>query len=367
MCSERNDIYKVSVIVPVYKVEAYLPQCIESLLAQTLREIEIILVDDGSPDGCPQICDDYAAKDSRIRVIHKENAGVLRARQSGLEMATAPYVGFVDSDDFAAPDMFETLWREAVGKDAQVVCCSYVHYWSEERQRRETRDRSLTGVYSGEALKDFYRRFFFDNTPRTEKNSITPALWNKLFERELILRCHQRLTQECGNIRIGEDMLISYSCLLQAKRISVLGDFCPVYYRYRPESVVNSYKPNYLQNTEILLSALDAMQMPAEAEGPVREAIARFASYTALRVVRGILPGDASFREKRKATVKIVRYLNSSPLWKEKLLKNSKDIFAYRAEKILYGLMKANMGGSFALCDRLHQIYKNRKKKGISR
>lgn len=359
----ENTEYKVSVIVPVYKVEAYLPRCIESLLAQTLKEIEILLVDDGSPDGCPRICDQYAEKDSRIRVLHKKNEGVLRARQSGLELASAPYIGFVDSDDFVATDMFETLWQEAERTGAQVVCCSFVHYWNEEKQYRDTRDRGMTGVYSGENLKDFYQRFFVDISSRAEKSSVTPAIWNKLFRRELILECHQKLTRECGKIWIGEDMLISYSCLLQAQRISVLGDFCPVYYFYRPESVMNSYVPNLLENTELLLSALDAMQMPREAETPVREAISRYASYMALRILQRILPENVPIRKKRKAAANLAKYMNSSPLWQGKLLKNGDTVFGYPSERLMYMLMKANRGGAAAVLDYLHRYYKQIKKR----
>ena len=98
---------KVSVVIPVYKVEKYLPKCIDSLLNQTLRDIEIILVDDGSPDKCGKICDLYAQADDRIKVIHKENGGLSDARNVGMKYATGEYLGFVDSDDYVTPDMFQ--------------------------------------------------------------------------------------------------------------------------------------------------------------------------------------------------------------------------------------------------------------------
>ena len=116
---------KVSVVVPVYKVERYLRQCVDSLLCQTLRELQIILVDDGSPDGCPALCDEYAAKDERVQVIHQANGGLLRARIAGVKMAEADYVGFVDSDDFVAPAFLETLYPAAVKDQAQMVCASF--------------------------------------------------------------------------------------------------------------------------------------------------------------------------------------------------------------------------------------------------
>ena len=100
---------KISVIVPVYKVEKYLHKCVDSIINQTYQNLEIILVDDGSPDNCGAICDEYAAKDSRVRVIHKENGGVSSARNAGLDICTGDYIGFADSDDWIEPDMYEIL------------------------------------------------------------------------------------------------------------------------------------------------------------------------------------------------------------------------------------------------------------------
>ena len=99
----------ISVIVPVYKVEPYLDKCVRSIVDQTYQNLEIILVDDGSPDRCGEICDAWAAKDSRIRVIHKENGGLSDARNAGMAVATGKYMGFVDSDDYIAPDMYRLL------------------------------------------------------------------------------------------------------------------------------------------------------------------------------------------------------------------------------------------------------------------
>ena len=104
---------KISVIVPVYEVEPYLRKCLDSVVNQTYQNLEIILVDDGSPDKCPAICDEYAARDERIQVIHKENGGVASARNAGLERVTGDYIGWVDSDDWIETDMFEYLLENA--------------------------------------------------------------------------------------------------------------------------------------------------------------------------------------------------------------------------------------------------------------
>lgn len=116
---------KVSIILPIYKVEKYLDRCMYSLLNQTLKDIEIIMVDDGSPDNCPSMCDQYAKVDSRVKVIHKQNAGLGFARNSGLEVATGDYVAFVDSDDFVSVTAFENLLKVAVEENADYVMCGY--------------------------------------------------------------------------------------------------------------------------------------------------------------------------------------------------------------------------------------------------
>ena len=99
----------ISVIVPIYNVEKYLDRCVDSIINQTYKNLEIILVDDGSPDNCPQMCDDYAKKDSRIKVVHKENGGLSDARNVGMEVATGEYVSFIDSDDYISLDCYETV------------------------------------------------------------------------------------------------------------------------------------------------------------------------------------------------------------------------------------------------------------------
>ncbi len=111
---------KVSVVVPVYNVEKYLERCIESIRNQTLEDIEIILVDDGSPDNCPKICDGFAEKDSRIKVIHKKNGGLSSARNAGIYAATGEYIGYIDSDDYAEPDMFEILYDSSHGRNRRI-------------------------------------------------------------------------------------------------------------------------------------------------------------------------------------------------------------------------------------------------------
>lgn len=115
----------ISVIIPVYAVEKYLKRAVDSVLRQTYRNLEIILVDDGSPDACPAICDDYEAKEARVRVIHKENGGLSDARNAGLDIAGGDYIAFLDSDDYYAPFFIEVLYEQLTAQNAQVALCRY--------------------------------------------------------------------------------------------------------------------------------------------------------------------------------------------------------------------------------------------------
>ena len=113
----------ISVIVPVYNVEQYIHQCVDSILSQTYKNLEIILVDDGSPDNCPAICDEYARNDDRVKIIHQENGGISAARNSALDLCTGEYIAFVDSDDWIESNAYEEMMSEMQKKDLDVVFC----------------------------------------------------------------------------------------------------------------------------------------------------------------------------------------------------------------------------------------------------
>ena len=128
----------ISVVVPVYKVEIYLDKCIQSVLNQTFRDFELILVDDGSPDRCGEICDQWAEKDHRIRVIHKSNGGLSDARNAGISQAKGEWLSFVDSDDWIAEDMLETLYRLAIDHDAEISCSNFSRVVDDGKMERQT-------------------------------------------------------------------------------------------------------------------------------------------------------------------------------------------------------------------------------------
>lgn len=170
----------ISIIVPIYKVEKFLPKCIESILTQSYSDFELILVDDGSPDECPEICDEYAEKDQRIIVIHQKNSGVSAARNAGLKIAQGQYIGFVDPDDFVASDMYEKMVQAMEKSEVELVVCGY-DYYDEEYRIDETRKYKIV---SDEVInqKELMKRM--SDMPPTLRHGVV----NKLFKSNLLSR-----------------------------------------------------------------------------------------------------------------------------------------------------------------------------------
>lgn len=216
---------KVSIIVPIYNVEKYLDRCVQTLLGQTLKDIEIIMVDDGSPDNCPKMCDEYAKKDSRVKVIHKQNAGLGYARNSGLDIATGEYVGFVDSDDYISVDMYEKLYAKAKEQNVDAVLCSYYsesngHLRKANIDRLSNKERSLDAcpTYIAEVIgglpTDIYRQHH------------GYSVWKMLFSNDVIKKNHLRFKSE--REFVSEDILFQLDFSLHASKLFIYPE--PLYY-----------------------------------------------------------------------------------------------------------------------------------------
>lgn len=168
----------ISIIIPIYNVEQYLQRCIDSVLAQTYTDLEIILVDDGSPDGCGKICDAYAEKDSRIKVIHQENRGVSCARNAGLEIATGDQIAFLDSDDYVDATMYQQLLTVMEKTDADIAECGY--RWVKPHETYDNENTGKIDIYTNlEALDKLY---FGDQM----FGGLSIVVWNKLYRRSLL-------------------------------------------------------------------------------------------------------------------------------------------------------------------------------------
>lgn len=224
----------ISVIVPVYRIERYIGICIESILDQTYKNLEIILVDDGSPDRCPEICDLYASKDSRIVVIHKENGGLVSARKTGILASHGEYIGVVDGDDRIGRGYYMSLFSAISESGADAAVAGFTRDLFSKSQ--VILNALPSGTYEGEALSGLYKQML--SCGKFHSYGITTYLWNKLFRREYIFEC--QLNVDDG-ISIGEDAAAVYPALLKCRKICIT-DNCAYHYRQREDSMLKLSK-----------------------------------------------------------------------------------------------------------------------------
>ncbi|MGG0177991.1 glycosyltransferase family 2 protein [Gottfriedia acidiceleris] len=206
---------KISIIVPVYKVESYIHKCVDSILAQTLTDFELILVDDGSPDQCGIICDEYAKKDNRIKVIHKKNGGQASARNAALNIAKGDYIGFVDSDDWIEPDMYELLYNICIENDCDIAnCTSIVHY---NDKTIINGSEPLTIHNRSQAMKALFEGALYDE-----------VVWSKLMKRKLLenLRFPEGI--------MYEDTAFTYKVINESEKVCYIGE--PKYHYIKREN-----------------------------------------------------------------------------------------------------------------------------------
>jgi len=303
---------KVSVVVPVYNSEEYLHECVDSLLAQTLKEIEIVLVDDGSPDGSAAICDAYAEKDPRVKVVHKQNGGLVSARIAGVNVATAPYVGFVDGDDFAAPHMYETLYNAAAENEADIVCCTYYFYWNDQRIQPFVWNFPA-GVFKGEKLEKEFYPIWFENRKENQIGMIK-SVWSKLYNRAMLADMY---TTMATNVTVDEDLMATYAILARAECVVTLPDQPLLYYRQLEVSMQNSYWKNYFNNELTMLNHLRTMKRRPEAEATIQAGLERHEAYCIYDILYNeTKPSRKSTKADRKA---IVRAFLEDDMWQAAL------------------------------------------------
>lgn len=232
----------ISIIIPVYKVEKYLEKCIQSVIKQTYKNIQIILVDDGSPDNCGKICDEYAKKDHRIEVIHKSNGGLSDARNKGLEIAKGEYIGFVDSDDYIEADIYEVLYNLLKQYNADVSICNF-YTVSQGKIAIKNVDSGIKEYTRIEILKEILL-----------DNDIQSYAWNKLYKRELF-----------GEIKypVGkkyEDIGTTFYLLEKCNKVVVTGK-PEYYYINRQDSIVNNVTESTITDyIELIMQRYDYIE-----------------------------------------------------------------------------------------------------------
>lgn len=223
----------ISVIIPVYKVEKYFDKCIESVINQSYRNLEIILVDDGSPDNCPAMCDAWAKKDSRIKVIHKTNGGLSDARNAGMAAATGELMGFVDSDDWISPDMYQQLHKLMKTDDSDIVACGVEMVWEDETPSRRLTKSGCRLLNQEEAMRAII-----------EESWLKQPVWYKLYKTALI----RDIPFPVG--KYHEDVFWSYQAVAKAKKVSVIDRVGYYYVQHNGSIMGESYSLKRLDAIE---------------------------------------------------------------------------------------------------------------------
>lgn len=272
----------ISVIIPVYGVEQYLDQCVRSVLAQTYTNLEIILVDDGSPDRCGEMCEAYKAADPRVKVVHRENGGLPVARNSGMEIAHGEYVGFVDSDDFIEPDMYEKLMNALLAHPEAGIASGVFSYCDEEGEPLEEKYQSFTqnmrvsGVFSSMEMLEKLAAFRGENFV---------MVWRCLYARHIIDKCPFTPKQE------HEDEVIIHRMYDEAKNVVLIPDVI-YHYRMRADSILNSPDIRAEERIASVDAFLDRTRLCAE-KGSKKLATANFfGAYMIACLVRGMFDYD---------------------------------------------------------------------------
>lgn len=209
----------ISVIVPIYNVEKYLARCVDSIVNQTYKNLEIILVNDGSPDLCPQMCDDYAEKDSRIKVVHKKNGGLSDARNAGMAVAKGEYISFIDSDDYVSDDFFECLLDVMNKENSDIAECSVVKLYEDNRFDEFSDDLSVKTYDTQDAMSALIA-----------ENPFHQHVWNKLYKTELV----RDIPYAVG--KLNEDEFWTYQVFGRANKVSKLNK--TMYYYFQRNSSI---------------------------------------------------------------------------------------------------------------------------------
>lgn len=236
----------ISIIVPVYNVEAYLKQCLDSIRAQTYENFEVILVDDGSTDLCGKICDAYSKQDGRFKVIHKKNGGLMDAWKNGLEYANSDLIMFVDSDDWVEKNILEILYNEYLQTMADIVCCSFVHSFKDKEIPDDHNVKP--GYYDKKKIEsNIFPVLINDGVPLSR--GVRICRWAKLIKKELLIR---NLFWTDNQITIGEDLNIMFPVIMEASSIDILPKQYLYHYRANDTSIMKRVSADMFSKVELL-------------------------------------------------------------------------------------------------------------------
>lgn len=325
---------KVSIIVPMYGVEQYVEKCIDSLLSQTLQEIEIILVDDGSPDRSGEIADEYAKKDSRIKVVHQKNAGLGPARNSGIRVATGEYIGFVDSDDWANHEMFGRLYKAAVENDADIVVSGHCDITNGTITKTKRHPLAGQTLHSSEKIMEIRKNLYGHKLNDDVVEAFPMSVWIAIYRKELLIK-HKLEFQEI----LSEDIIFNLSAYRFAKVITFTGDTDYCYRKDEQPSITQTFSENKLLRYQDFLTVLANMARTEEDDDSVMRAKRTAIDYCRLYV--GIVRNSNSSFKKKKDYIKVFAHTKEiRKCWEGYPIENlplQQRIFHKMIEKQCYG------------------------------
>ena len=338
-----------SVIVPIYNIEKYITSCIESVLSQSFEDYELILVDDGSPDGCPAICDAYAAKDRRIKVIHKENGGLVSARQAGIRVASGDYVVNLDGDDALLPGALSHMQTVVSETNADIATFAYKPCVNGELGA-VAEELVPEGLYDRAAMEQhIFPKLLADENMQ----HMFYFVWGKAFRRELILP-HQ--LQVDTAISLGEDLSCLVPCYLDAKSVYI--SKIPVYrYTIRNDSISTDFKTQQVTQIETVIKGLQKISAPAPRDFGAQ--IARYSCFMCFAILAAAAEGG-HFSALPKLKALIRNSLHAELIGQAQFASVSKK------SRITISLMQANLLGLafyfLHLCKLLKDLGKGGKK-----
>lgn len=236
--------YKISIIVPVYNTENYLKKCVDSLVNQTYRNLEIVLVDDGSGDSSGRLCDEYAKGDSRVLAVHKQNGGLVSAWKRGVSESSGQYLCFADSDDWVDLTMIEEMAAHLTGQEREIVASDYVI------ERQEGGEFVWQRLSPGEYLEQDVREKVIPNLLGRERRYVTISRCMKLIGRKLV---EENQKYSDPSVVMGEDMMLMLPSLIDCKRLFVMNHKAYYHYRYARESMVHKYDAGMYENIRKLV------------------------------------------------------------------------------------------------------------------
>lgn len=332
---------QISIIVPVYNVEKFLRACLDSIIGQTFTDFEAILVDDGSTDSSGRICDEYAAKDRRFVVVHKQNEGVAKARITAFEHSKGELITFIDADDYVSPEYLEKLSKPIFEEDADMVSCNY--YTVKGCEIRKAKDK-ITGTYNKPQIKDFIANsFFYDDAIGSYGMNI--FLWTKMVKRDLV----KEALETGKNLWYGEDQIGAFHILQRCNKLVLLPDRL-YYYVQHEGQVMRKYNLSLWKNLVLLMEKYEGLDKEGLYNEGRRKRTWRHIDYT---IFNKMAKADIS-RETFCTHLKMVR---STPYMKDFFSPLTIDFNL--KENIKYWLLKLKLFSAFYMI-----VLKNKQKYG---